>query len=209
MPAYGWNAQVYHLAVRLVLASASPRRAELLRAAGFVFTVDPAHADESVHPGEAAAAYARRVAAEKAAVVSARHPGHLVLGADTIVVVDGDILGKPADPDEARRMLARLSGRTHEVMTAVCARRDGEVREHLESSRVRFAPLSAAEIAWYAASGEPADKAGAYAVQGLASRFVEAVDGSCANVVGLPVAAVWRLVRDLGFSDLPGGPAFD
>ncbi len=200
---------MYHSQVRLVLASASPRRADLLQAAGFAFIVDPAHADESVHPGEGAEAYARRVASEKAAAVAVRHPGHLVLGADTIVVVDGDILGKPADDEDARRMLERLSGRSHEVLTAVCVRRDGVVREHLASSTVRFAPLTAAEIAWYVASGEPSDKAGAYAVQGLASRFVEAIDGSYANVVGLPVAAVWRLVRELGFTDVPGAAAFD
>lgn len=195
--------------MRLVLASASPRRADLLKAAGYQFEIDPADTDESVHPGETPAAYALRVAREKAARVSQRHPGAYVLGADTIVVVDGDILGKPADRADAARMLERLSGRTHEVLTGVAVWHGGREAAHVETSKVRFVRLRPSDIAWYVASGEPADKAGAYAVQGLASRFVDAIEGSCSNVVGLPVAVVDRLLSELGFGDRPGGAGSD
>lgn len=189
--------------MRLVLASASPRRADLLRAAGYQFEIDPADTDESVHPGEAPPAYALRVAREKAARVSQRHPGAYVIGADTIVVVDGEILGKPADRADAARMLERLSARTHEVLTGVAVRHGDREAARVETSKVRFVRLSPDEIRWYVDSGEPADKAGAYAIQGLASRFVEAVEGGCSNVVGLPVACVGSLLLDLGFREGP------
>jgi septum formation protein len=210
--------------MRLVLASASPRRAELLRAAGFEFDVIPAELDETMDVEETPDGYARRVAQLKAQAVATRAPGRLVLGADTIVVVDHEVLGKPADADEARRMLRRLSGREHVVMTAVClinpgpaafdsaqagkagryegdgAREGGSKRVETRVARttVEFAPLGAAEIDWYIATGEPMGKAGAYAVQGLASRFVTRVDGSYSNVVGLPVAVVYDLCRGAG-----------
>lgn len=198
--------------MRLVLASASPRRAELLRAAGFEFDVVPAHVDESMDVEETPDGYIRRVAQMKAEAIAPRVPGRVVLGADTIVVVDHEVLGKPADADVARRMLARLSGRDHVVMTAVClidqspaeaghdAREGGAKRIQTAVARttVAFAPLSSAEIEWYIASGEPMDKAGAYAVQGLASRFVTRVEGSYSNVVGLPVAVVYDLCRGAG-----------
>ena len=174
-----------------VLASASPRRAELLRAAGFTFDVVVADVDETVHPGESADAYVRRVAAAKARAVTARVPGRRVLAADTTVVVDGEILGKPVDAAEAARMLRRLSGRTHQVLTGVCL--DGACE--VESSDVEFVPLSGEEIAWYVASGEPMDKAGAYAIQGLAARFISGIRGSYSNVVGLPIARVYAMLK--------------
>ena len=186
----------------LVLASASPRRAELLRAAGFDFDVLPAEVDETMDVEETPDGYVRRVAQLKAQTVARRMPGRVVLGADTIVVVDHDVLGKPADAEDARRMLRRLSGREHVVMTAVClvnpaAREGASKRLELRVVRttVEFSPLSGAEIDWYIASGEPMDKAGAYAVQGLAARFVARVDGSYSNIVGLPVAVVYDLCR--------------
>ena len=180
---------------RLILASASPRRAELLRAAGFEFDVIPADIDESVHAGEAPAPYVERVARAKAIAVQRRHPDRIVVAADTTVVVDGEILGKPADTTDARRMLAMLAGRTHEVITGVAI----AAGDHLESARdttlVEFAPLTASWIDWYVATAEPMDKAGAYAIQGLASRFVTRIAGSYSNVVGLPVALVHDMLE--------------
>ena len=177
-----------------VLASASPRRAELLRAAGFSFTVDAVDIDESVEPGETPEACVRRLARGKAEAGARRHPGATVLGADTVVVVDGRILGKPRDDDEARGMLAALSGRVHQVYTGVAVARPGQVRDAVDISAVTFAPLTGAQISAYVATGEPRDKAGAYAIQGWASRFVERLDGSYSGVVGLPVAVAYRLL---------------
>ena len=191
---------MYHSAVRLILASASPRRSELLRAAGFDFQVVPADVDERPLPGETPDAYVRRVALDKAMAVAACLPDAVVLAADTCVVVDDAILGKPADEAEAASMLAMLSGRAHDVLTGVVVIGPAGTRVESADSRVEFAPLSAAEIAWYVASGEPSDKAGAYAIQGLASRFVERVEGSYSNVVGLPVALVYRLLLEQGFA---------
>jgi septum formation protein len=193
---------VYHSKVPLVLASASPRRYDLLRAAGLSCTVDPACTDESVRMGETPDTYARRVALEKARAVCGRHPDEWVLGADTVVVIEGEILGKPVNADDAARMLRLLSGRTHEVLTGVALRRGDCEVSHVEATRVRFGAVGEHEIAWYVASGEPMDKAGAYAVQGLASRFVEVIEGSYSNVVGLPVAQVYRMFRDLGIVDV-------
>jgi septum formation protein len=196
----------------LILASASPRRADLLRAAGIAFDVEAAEVDETPRPGEASETYVRRLAVEKACAVAARLPDAAVLGADTAVVVEGQVLGKPADADDATRMLRLLSGRRHEVLTGVCliaptgepsAASPGPARPRAEhvtvaTTGVWFADLSAADIAWYVASGEPMDKAGAYAIQGLASRFVTAIEGSYSNVVGLPVALVCDLCRSAG-----------
>lgn len=189
----------------MILASASPRRAELLRAARIEFDVIRADVDESVLPGESPEQHVRRLAEAKARAVLARSPDRPVLGADTVVVVDGEILGKPSDNVDARRMLRLLSGRQHVVMTGVCLLRpDGPseaghyVPVAVAATMVEFAPLSDVEIDWYAASGEPADKAGAYGVQGLASRFVTRIDGSYSNVVGLPVAVVYRLCKAAG-----------
>ena len=178
----------------LVLASRSPRRSELLRAAGIPFTVTPADVDETPLAGEDAAAYALRIAEAKAAAIAAA-PGDVVLGADTVVVIDGQLLGKPADDADAERMLRLLSGRRHEVITGVCICRRGEMVRDAAVTKVWFAPLSDAEIRDYIASGEPMDKAGAYAIQGLASKFIPRVDGSYANVVGLPVDLVYRYLR--------------
>lgn len=181
--------------IRLVLASASPRRAELLMAAGFAFDVDPVHVDESRHAGETPARYVERVARLKAAAGAARHPARVVIGADTEVVLgNNDVLGKPRDEDDAREMLRRLSGRSHEVLTAVALASAGEIRTRVERTTVWVRSLSETEIAWYAASGEPMDKAGGYAIQGLAARFIPRIDGSYSNVVGLPVAALADLL---------------
>ena len=183
----------------LVLASASPRRADLLRAAGIEFDVIHANVDETVHPSERPAAYVRRVAAAKARAVAAREPECLVLAADTTVVIDGAMLGKPLDDDDAKRMLCRLSGRTHEVLTAVavCGVGMAELLVEVERTEVEFAPLTEFEIDWYVATGEPRDKAGAYAIQGYASRFVTRIDGSYSNVVGLPIALVYQMLKGL------------
>lgn len=181
--------------MRIVLASQSPRRAELLERAGIAFDVDPAHIDERERPGEDARAYVARIAREKAAAVALRHPGRIVLAADTTVVLDGAILAKPSDRADAARMVRALAGRGHEVLTGVAIARDGDVRDHVESTRVTVAPMTEAEVAEYVASGEADDKAGAYGIQGLFSRFVPRIDGSYANVVGLPVEAVYRMLR--------------
>src|SRR5262245_20358006 len=183
--------------MRLLLASASPRRADLLRAAGYEFEVMPADVDESVHDGETPEAYVRRVAEAKAAVVASKAEGRIVLAADTAVVIDGQILGKPVDDTDAARMLRMLSGRRHEVLTAVTIFGEARSATQVESSAVELAHLAAAEIGWYVASGEPRDKAGAYAVQGLASRFVTRIEGSYSNVVGLPVALVSAMLKAL------------
>ena len=186
----------------LILASASPRRAELLTAAGIAFEVRPADLDERVQPGEDARTYACRVATEKARVVHATADGRPVLAADTVVVVDGRILGKPADDGDAKRMLRLLSGRAHEVVTAVTLINEPEgaflVDTQVEVTTVEFSTLENAEIDWYVASGEPADKAGAYAIQGLASRFVTRLEGSYSNVVGLPMALVYAMCSRAG-----------
>ncbi len=145
-------------------------------------------------PGEAPAAYVRRLAEAKATAVAQRHRDAMVLGADTTVVVDGDILGKPADAAEAAAMLGRLQGRAHEVLTGVAVAGPGGLDSAVVATRVWFAPMSPAEIADYVASGEPMDKAGAYAIQGLASRYIERIEGSQPNVVGLPMAVVHALL---------------
>ena len=184
--------------MRLILASASPRRAELLRAAGFDFDTVAVDVDETPREGEAPAAYVRRLAAEKSAAAIHDAPNDVVvLAADTAVVLDGDILGKPRDDREAAVMLRRLSGRRHDVLTGVSLRKGAYEIGRVETTAVHFAPLGDAEIAWYVGSGEGRDKAGAYAVQGLASRFIPRIEGSYSNVVGLPVAAVFELWREL------------
>ena len=186
-------------AARLVLASASPRRADLLRAAGLTFEVAAADIDERVHDGEGPASYVERLAREKAARVAATRADAFVLAADTTVVVDGEILGKPEDAIDAGRMLRLLSGRRHEVLTGVCLTGPGPFeRAAVVRTTVAFARLTDEEIAWYVATGEPLDKAGAYAVQGLASRFIERIEGSHPNVVGLPVELVYAWCREVG-----------
>jgi septum formation protein len=189
------------MAGMLILASSSPRRREILQAAGIEFAIRPAELDETVLPGEDAPSYVRRLARAKAAAIAAG-PGDMVLGADTVVVVDGEILGKPAGPEDACRMLRRLAGREHAVMTGICLRRagaaSGTLVEDVAVTWVRFVPLSEDEIVKYVESGEPLDKAGAYAIQGLASKFVDRIAGCYFNVVGLPVALVYKHLRQLG-----------
>ena len=182
--------------MQLVLASASPRRAELLRTAGFAFEVRPADVDETPRPAEPPATYALRVARDKALAAADRFNRHdaWILAADTVVVVHGGILGKPTGPADARRMLSMLSGVVHEVLTAVVVRHAGSETSEVVSTRVRFTTLSAAEMDWYVESGEPDGKAGAYAIQGRGSRFVDWIEGSWSNVVGLPVATVHRML---------------
>jgi septum formation protein len=212
----------FMLMERIILASASPRRAELLRAAGIEFDVMPASTDETVHPGETPEAYVQRVAEAKATAVRQRANGRPVLAADTVVVVDKAILGKPVDRDDAKRMLRMLSGRGHQVLTSVtllsgadplgspkppCGEGglgprggSGKARPALtrvETTTVEFVPLTGDEIDWYVATGEPDDKAGAYAIQGYASRFITRIDGSYSNVVGLPVALVYEMLNSL------------
>lgn len=185
---------------RLTLASASPRRSEILHGLGLEFEIEPADIDESRHQNETPAAYVDRLAREKARARS--RPGRLTIAADTIVVIDGSVLGKPADPEEAKRMLARLAGRNHEVLTAL-ALLDGSTDAAVcavERSRVRIASMTPPEINWYVSTGEPLDKAGAYAIQGLGALFVESVDGNYTNVVGLPVPTLYRLAAEIGHS---------
>jgi septum formation protein len=187
----------------LILASASLRRLELLRAAGIHAEVRPAELDESIRAGEPPEGYACRLAREKALAVSGGVPDGFVIGGDTVVVVDGLVLGKPSDALDAARMLRRLSGRRHDVITGVALvspdRPSGRpVDSGAEITAVEFAPLSDAEIEWYVATGEPMDKAGSYAIQGLASRFVTRVEGSYSNVVGLPISLVYQMCTRAG-----------
>ncbi len=186
--------------VPLVLASASPCRRELLTRAGFEFDVIPADVDERHLDGETPGDYVSRLAFKKAEAVAAELADgdrRVVLGADTVVVVDGDILAKPEDTRDARRMLRRLSGRRHDVLTGVAMLCEAERRGAVERTRVWMVELEDEIIESYLTTGEPMDKAGAYGVQGVASRFVERIEGSYTNVVGLPVALVDRLLRDM------------
>lgn len=209
----------------LVLASASPRRQELLRNAGIAFTVQPADIDETPRPGENPRECGQRLAREKALAVWRTRPRDVVLGADTIVVVDGDILNKPADHDDAARMLRLLAGRTHAVITGVCVvsqanlksetaselsvtaqskirfelltAENGELRTASESTLVTMSAIPEQEIQDYIATGEPMDKAGAYAIQGRASRWIPRIEGDYTNVVGLPIALVYWLLSEI------------
>ena len=188
------RALLLHHGGMLVLASSSPRRREILERAGIPFIIRAAAVDETVLPGEPARDYVIRIAREKAAAVSAG-AGEIVLGADTTVVVDGQILAKPIDSADAARMLALLSGRCHQVLTGICLRSRQSAVEDCAQTSVWFAPLSQEEIDDYAASGEPMDKAGAYGIQGLASKYIERIEGCYFNVMGLPVALVYRYLR--------------
>ena len=182
----------------LILASASPRRRELLHQAGLQFRVVPSHSPEEVRPGEPPRGYVLRTATEKARAVAGSHPATWILAADTIVEIDGHILGKPRDEADGRRMLGLLSGRRHRVMTAFVVLRADQQVERLVTSMVRFKALSEAQISAYLATGEPHDKAGAYAVQGQGRALVAEVDGSYTNVVGLPMDEVLASLQDLG-----------
>jgi septum formation protein len=188
----------------LILASASPRRARILRELGVPFRTVVSHQDESVQDGEDGAATVERLARAKALAVAAEDTLP-VLGADTEVLCDDDILGKPADESDARAMLRRLSGRAHWVVTGVCIVRGDEVHSGVERSRVTFAELSEDDVAWYVGTGEPMDKAGSYNIGGRGALFIENVEGSPSNVAGLPVRLLRRLAReaavDLGWPD--------
>jgi septum formation protein len=180
----------------LILASASPRRRELLKQAGLAFTVVPADIDETRRDGEAPAAYVQRLALEKARVIHALHPEATVLGADTTVVCDGEVLNKPADRAEAERMLRSLAGRGHEVHTGVAVVSSGEERSHVETTRVFFGPIAEADLAQYLSTGDSLDKAGAYGIQGYAARWIPRIEGDFFNVMGLPIAAVVQLLDE-------------
>jgi septum formation protein len=182
----------------LILASASPRRQELLRNAGIPFEVQPADISEDPLPGEPAEVCAERLAREKALAVARQRPHDVVLGADTVVVVDGQPLGKPSDATDAARMLRLLSGRDHQVITGVCLVASGQLLVASETTLVIVSEIAEKEIADYVASGEPMDKAGAYAIQGIASRWIPRIEGDYSNVVGLPVALVWQMLRQAG-----------
>jgi septum formation protein len=175
----------------LVLASKSPRRQQILRDAGIPFVVRSANVLEERRPGEAPTDYVRRLAGEKAFAVPLGAT-ELILGADTVVVVKGELLEKPRDSSDARRMLALLSDREHEVITGICLRTESRTIVDAATTRVRFAALSSDEIDAYVASGEPMDKAGGYAIQGLASKFIDRIEGDYFNVVGLPMSLVYR-----------------
>jgi septum formation protein len=187
----------------LVLASASPRRQALLVSLGLTVEIDPPQVDESLLPGEDPDRYVGRLARAKAETVARRHPGRLVLGADTAVVQDGQILGKPRSTEEALQMLAALAGRTHAVLTAV-ALAGTATAERLVRAEVRFAQVSTEALRWYVATGEPMDKAGAYGVQGIGGFLVERVVGSPTAVVGLPLAETVALLEEARFP-LPWG----
>jgi septum formation protein len=192
-------------APRLVLASASPRRADLLARLGLAPVVRAADIDETPHPEEPAGDLVIRLAAAKAAASAAAGDGtrdEVVLAADTEVVVDGDVLGKPRDRDDAETMLRRLAGRTHEVMTGIAVQRGATSRLAQVTTEVTFRGLTDAEVAWYLATGEPDGKAGAYALQGAGAALVERIDGSDTNVIGLPLAETVALLRQVGFDVL-------
>ncbi len=183
----------------LVLASNSPRRQQILRDAGIAYIIRAPSVPEESRLGESPRQYVQRLAEEKAFAVP-MHAGEIVLAADTVVVAGEKLLEKPRDPADAARMLRLLSGREHEVLTGICLRSESRKIVDAAATRVRFVDLTDAEIAEYVASGEPMDKAGAYAIQGLASKFIERIEGCYFNVVGLPIALVYRRLKELGFS---------
>ena len=193
--------------MKLILASSSPRRAEVLRDATIAFEVCAPQVDEVPRPGESAQTLVARLAEDKARAAAAqtgrRESDCILIGADTAVELDGEILGKPHDAAHAGEMLTALGGRTHNVLTGIFLLRlpDGATRSAVESTSVTFAPLDRAEIEIYVASGEPLDKAGAYAIQGRAGRYIPRIEGCYFNVVGLPLARLHRLLRELGWPD--------
>ena len=185
---------------RVILASASPRRRELLALVGIPHVVEPADIDESYRDGEEAAEHAERLAREKAATIVARNSDAIVIAADTIVLIEGLVLGKPRDEDDAERMLAMLAGQTHVVLTAVAVAQGGRTRSGVESVRVTFRPLTRARIRAYIATREPMDKAGSYGIQGYGATLVERIDGDYFAVMGLALARMIDLLGELGVS---------
>ena len=193
-------------APRVILASQSPRRRDLLTLIGIPHEVSPADIDESVHPNEAPVPHCERLARTKAATLAARDAEALVIGSDTIVVIDGDILGKPQDAADARAMVARLAGRTHTVFTAVAVAYRGRMVSGVESVSVTFRPLDAGQIAAYVATGEPMDKAGAYGIQGYGATIVERIDGDYFAVMGLAIGRMVGLMAEVGLEYRFGAP---
>jgi septum formation protein len=190
---------------KLILASGSPRRAEILTAVGWPFDTIAADIDESVYPNEDPSAYVQRLARSKVEAVASRLNEGLVLGADTTVVVDNEILAKPCDDEDARRMLRLLSGKWHEVLTGVgLLRVGGESLVDLERTRVRFATMIPGEIDWYVETGEPQGKAGAYGIQGKAALFIEEIEGDYLNIVGLPIRLVYKMYQEILATDSHG-----
>ena len=192
--------------MKLILASSSPRRAELLRDAGIAFEVNAPHVDEARHPDETAEKMVARLAEAKARAVAelvGEGKPAIIIGADTAVELDGEIFGKPRDAADAREMLSYLSGRTHFVLTGICVLRlpDGATRSAVERTAVTFALLDPSEIEAYVTSGEPFDKAGGYAIQGRAGRYIPRIEGCYFNVVGLPLARLHALLSDLGWRE--------
>jgi len=195
---------------RVVLASASPRRRDLLNLIGIAHEVRPANIDETVRPRESPRRYAERLAREKASAIASRDPDLITIGADTVVVIDRKVLGKPADASDAARMLRMLSGREHTVITAVAVSRGRKLRSAIEEVRVKFRRLRDDEIDEYIAMGEPMDKAGAYGIQGYGATIVERIEGDYFAVMGLPLVRLVGLMRDVGvryqFGDLATSP---
>jgi septum formation protein len=190
--------------MKLILASASPRRAEILRNAGFTFEVQPAHIDESLLPNEKPAAYVLRLAESKAeAIAKITNEPAFILGADTTVVARHEILGKPKDAADARQMLNLLSAKTHEVLTglAIFHTPSGERASHVETTRVTFLQLTEADIENYIATREPFDKAGAYGIQGIGGKFITRIEGDYFNVMGLPVSKLWQMLSTMRWSE--------
>lgn len=187
---------------QIILASGSPRRSEIMESVGWKFTKDVPDIDETEIAGESPDVYVQRLAKKKAETIALRHVGEIVLGADTTVVIDDQILGKPKDVADAKRMLTLLSGRWHEVLTGVAVVQNGDSNVGLQRTRVKFAEMSEAEIDFLAERGDPLDKAGAYAVQAQAALFIEGIEGDYWNVVGLPVSLVYRLVTGAQASPL-------
>lgn len=181
---------------RIILASGSPRRAEIMESVGWKFTKDVPDIDETKLPGEKPDVYVQRLARTKAETIATRHPGQIVLGADTTVVIDEQIIGKPLDAADAKRMLELLSGRWHEVLTGAAIVRNGNSRVGLQRTRVKFVEMNEAEIDFLVERGDPLDKAGAYAVQAQAALFIEGIEGDYWNVVGLPISLVYRLILE-------------
>lgn len=186
--------------VQVILASQSPRRRELLQQIGLPHVVCPADIDETVWPGEAPVPHCERLAREKAHTLALQNPAAVVIGSDTIVVVEGAILGKPANAEEAVAMLERLAGREHTVYTAVAVAHGGQTLSGVEAVSVRFRPLTRTQIEAYVRTGEPMDKAGAYGIQGFGATLVESITGDYFAVMGLPLGRLVELLRALGFS---------
>jgi septum formation protein len=180
---------------KLVLASGSPRRSEIMDSVGWEFTKDAPDIDESEREGEEPEVYVQRLAREKAEAVAASHPDQIVLAADTTVVIDGQIIAKPTDLEDARRMLRMLSGNWHEVLTGIAVMKSDNTEVAMQRTRVKFAPMNEKEINFLVEMGDPLDKAGAYAVQAQAALFIEGIEGDYWNVVGLPISLVYEMVR--------------